>query len=171
MALTPTCTSAKGTAHSQFQTRHVQLFFQCPAGCQHRSVCRGCTRAGWLWVPPPPAPGCRSLGSCCRYHPPQQLLHVLRITPVPRGIPPPLLAFWERLYNSQLRPLALFSKLTEGLSGSKSTVQLFGSRFQEMNTFVDPRLSGQTAKIMNTFTVENKIKEQKYTQQGSGLLM
>lgn len=40
-----------------------------------------------------------------------------------------------------------------------------------MNTFVDPRLSGQTAKIMNTFTVENKIKEQKYRQQGSGLLM
>lgn len=70
----------------------------------------------------------------------------------------------ERLDNLQLRPFALFSELTEGLSRNKNAVQLFGSRFQEMNTFVDPRLSGQTAKIMISFTVENKIKEQKYRQ-------
>lgn len=72
--------------------------------------------------------------------------------------------FLGRLDNLQLRPLALFSKLTEGLTHNKNTVQLFDSMFQEMNTFVDPRLSGQTAKIMISFTVENKIKEQKYRQ-------
>lgn len=69
----------------------------------------------------------------------------------PSYILSPFLAFWDGLYNVQLRPIALFSKLKVGLSCNKKPVQLFSSRFQETNTSVDPRLSGQTAKIMNSF--------------------
>lgn len=80
-------------------------------------------------------------------------------TTQPRHIRSCLLAFWDGLYMVQLRPVALFSKLWVGLSYNKKPVQLFGSRFQETNTSVDPRLSGQTAKIINSFYIENKRKE------------
>ena len=72
-------------------------------------------------------------------------------TTKPRYVRSPLLTFWDGLYNIRLRPIALFSKLRVGLSRSKKPVQLFGSRFQETNTSVHPRLSGQTAKNMNSF--------------------
>lgn len=149
MALTPTSTSQKGL---HIPSSSPCMFFQCLTIV---SVGDGHMQGGCVIFP---RLGGRNLGSCCRDHPPLQLLH----TSAPRWWP--LHVFWETLHNLQLRPLALFSTLTEGLSWNKNTVQLFGSRFQEMNLFVNPRLSGQAAKIMNSFTVENKIKEQKYRQ-------